>query len=55
MWCVAELTWDYIARMEDVLALYERPLSACETVVCADERPVVLHGEVRPSRPMRPG
>jgi hypothetical protein len=27
MWCVAELDEEYIRRMEDVLALYEKPLS----------------------------
>src|ERR1700694_3433848 len=27
MWCVAELDEQYIARMEDVLAVYEKPLS----------------------------
>ena len=41
--------------MEDVLALYEKPLEEKEPVVCMDEKPVVLHGEVRPPRPMRPG
>jgi transposase len=41
--------------MEDVLALYERPLSEEEPVVCVDEKPVVLHAEVRPPRPLRPG
>jgi len=41
--------------MEDVLALYERPLSEEEPVVCVDEKPVVLHADVRPPRPMRPG
>src|SRR5665647_418808 len=55
MWCVAELNNEYIARMEDVLALYERPLSEKEPVVCVDEKPVVLHADVRPARPMRPG
>jgi hypothetical protein len=29
--------------MEDVLALYEKPLSEAEPVVCVDEKPVVLH------------
>ncbi len=28
MWCVAKLDEEYIARMEDVLGLYERPLSS---------------------------
>src|ERR1700730_10781945 len=55
MWCVAGLNEEYIARMEDVLALYEKPLSEREPVVCVDEKPVVLHADVRPPRPMRPG
>jgi transposase len=55
MWCVAELNEEYIARMEDVLVLYEKPLSASEPVVCVDEKPVVMHDDVRPTRPMRPG
>jgi len=41
--------------MEDVLALYEKPLSEEEPVVCVDEKPVVLHADVRPPRSMRPG
>jgi len=55
MWCVAELDADYIARMEDVLDLYEKPYSVKEPVVCLDEKPVSLHAEVRPARPARPG
>jgi hypothetical protein len=41
--------------MEDVLALYERPLPEREPVVCVEEKPVVLHADVRSPRPMRPG
>jgi len=52
---VAELTEEYIARMEEVLAVYEKPLSEQEPVVCMDEKPVVLHADIRPSIPMRPG
>ena len=55
MWCVAELDEEYIARMEDVLAVYEKPLSAREPVVCIDEKPVVLHEEIRPPLAMQPG
>ena len=55
MWCVAELDEDYIAKMEDVLALYEKPYRSAEPVVCLDERPVSLHADVRPARPSRPG
>ena len=46
---------EYIARMEDVLAVYEKPLAVREPVVCIDEKPVVLHQEVRPPVAMQPG
>ena len=52
---MAELDQDSIAHMEDVLAVYEKPLLEEEPVVCLDEKPVVLHAEVRRSRPMQPG
>jgi hypothetical protein len=55
MWCVAELDEEYVARMEDVLAVYEKPLSAREPVVCIDEKPVLLHQEVRPPVALQPG
>src|SRR5260370_27045013 len=55
MWCVAELDDEFIARREDVLAMYEKPLSVREPVVCIDEKPVVLHEEVRPPVAMQPG
>ncbi len=41
--------------MEEVLKIYEKPLSEHEPVVCVDEKPVVLHADVRPPQPMRPG
>jgi len=55
MWCVAELDEDYIRRMEDILAVYEKPLSERGPVVCIDEKPVVLHADLRPPLPQRPG
>ncbi len=55
MWCVAELDEEYIRRMEDILAVYEKPLSEREPVVCMDEKPVVLHQDVRPPQRMRTG
>jgi len=55
MWCVADLDADYLARMEDVLALYEQPYSLKEPVVCLDEKSVSLHADVRPARAARPG
>ena len=41
--------------MEDVLGVYEKPLSEREPVVCIDEKPVVLHADLRPPRPLQPG
>jgi transposase len=55
MWCVAQLDEEYVARMEEVLAVYEKPLSEQEPVVCVDEKPVVLHQEVRPPVALQPG
>jgi hypothetical protein len=55
MWCVAELNPDYIEKMEDVLAVYEKPYNSVEPVVCLDEKPVSLHADVRPPIPAAPG
>jgi len=55
MWCIAELDDEYIEHMEDVLEIYERPLSVPEPVVCMDEKPVTLHKDVREPIPMKPG
>ena len=55
MWCVAKLDEEYIARMEDVLKVYEKPLTERAPVVCLDEKPVVLRKDTRPSVPVRPG
>ena len=55
MWCVAELNEDYIAKMEDVLKVYERPYDPQEPVVCLDEKPITLHADVRPASPAKPG
>ena len=55
MWCVAELDEEYLGKMEDVLALYEKPVNVREPVVCLDEKSVLLHAEVRPMQPVAPG
>jgi len=55
MWCIAALDDEYIERMEDVLEVYEKPLSTQEPVVCLDEKPVTLHNDVRAPLPMKPG
>jgi len=55
MWVVADLDEQYIAKMEDVLEVYERPYDPREPVVCLDEKPITLHADVRPVSPAAPG
>ncbi len=55
MWCVGKLDEEYIFKMEDVLKIYEKPLSESEPVVCVDGKPAVLQEDMGPSIPMRPG
>ena len=42
MWCVPQITGEYVARMEDVLDLYAEPPDPTHPVVCLDESPVQL-------------
>lgn len=44
-----------MARMEDVLELYAKPYNPHEPVVCFDECPVHLLGDVRQALPAKPG
>jgi DDE superfamily endonuclease len=41
--------------MEDILALYEQPYDPLRPVVCVDERPCQLIGEIVAPIPMKPG
>jgi transposase len=51
MWCIPQVDAEYVARMEDVLDLYAEPRDPKRPVVCFDESPIQLIGEVR--RPIR--
>ena len=55
MWCVADLNEAYIANMEDVLEVYERPYDPQQPVVCLDEKSVTLHADLRPFSAAKPG
>ena len=55
MWCVPKIDAEYVARMEDVLDLYTQPPAAGTAVVCVDESPRQLIGEVRAATPAAPG
>jgi transposase len=55
MWCVPKIDGAYVARMEDVLDLYAEPPDPKYPVVCLDESPVQLIGEVRKPIAAAPG
>ena len=50
-----QLDQEYVGNLEDVLGIYEKPLTGEEPVVCVDEKSVSLHEEVREPIPLKPG
>lgn len=46
---------EFVARMEDVLAVYRRPYDPKRPVICLDEQPTQLVGETRRAIPLQPG
>ena len=55
MWCIPKVDGEYVARMEDVLDLYAEPPDPHRPVVCFDESPTQLIGEVREPILAKPG
>ena len=55
MWCIPDVNGTYVARMEDVLDLYAEEPDEKNPVVCFDESPTQLIGEVREPIPAEPG
>ena len=55
MWCIPKVDGEYVARMEDVLDLYAEAPDPGRPVVCFDESPIQLIGEVRQPIPAEPG
>jgi transposase len=55
MWCIPKVDAEYVARMEDVLDLYAEAPDPKRPVVCFDESPTQLIGEVRQPIPAAPG
>ncbi len=55
MWCIPQVDAEYVARMEDVLDLYGEPAEGKRPVICSDESPMQLIGEVRQPIPAKPG
>src|SRR5437764_7813171 len=55
MWCIPKVDGEYVARMEDVLDLYAEAPDPDRPVVCFDESPIQLIGEVREPIRAEPG
>jgi transposase len=55
MWCIPRVNGEFVARMEDVLDLYAEAPDPKRPVVCFDESPTQLIGEVRRPIPPKPG
>jgi transposase len=55
MWCIPKVDAEFVARMEDVLALYAEAPDEQRPVVCFDETPRQLIGEERVPVQAEPG
>jgi len=55
MWCIPKVDGEYVARMEDVLDLYAEEPDPQRPVICFDESPSQLIGEVRDPVRAKPG
>jgi len=55
MWCIPKVDAEFVAKMEDVLDLYAEPPERNRPVVCFDETPRQLIGEVRVPVAAKPG
>lgn len=55
MWCIGAVSGEYLARMEDCLHLYRLPYDEKRPVLCYDEMPVQLLGEVVAPLPLEKG
>ena len=55
MWCIPEASAEDVARMEDVLDLFEQPYDPKRPLVCYDEGLKQLIAETRIGLPAKPG
>jgi DDE superfamily endonuclease len=55
MWCIPTVNAEFVARMENVLDLYDEPPDLRRPVVCFDETPRQLIGEARIPIEAEPG
>ncbi len=54
-WCIGKMTAEFIGRMERILWLYRLPYNRKRPVLCYDERPCFLIGEIVQGIPIKEG
>lgn len=54
-WCIGQIDGHYLASMEDVLELYQRPAQPGVARLCLDERPCQLLDQVLAPLPLKAG
>ena len=54
-WCIGKPSAQYVAKMEDVLDVYQRPYDAKRPVICLDETSKELRDTPRGKLPPEPG
>ena len=54
-WCIGKIGAEFIARMERILWLYRLPYNRLRPVLCYDERPCFLIGDLVEGVPMKEG
>ena len=54
-WCIPKVNGEYLANLEDILKLYARPYDPEYPVICFDERPCFLIGDLKNPIPMEVG
>lgn len=53
-WCIAKPSARFVAKMEDVLEVYQRPYDPKRPVVCLDEKSKEMHSSPRATLPASP-
>ena len=54
-WAIPTVSPRFVAKLEDILAVYQRPPDPRFPLVCLDEKGTVLHTPTRAPLPPRPG
>ena len=54
-WCIKAITASFLWQMENILDLYSKPYDSQRPLICADERPCYLIGDVLTPIPMSSG